>query len=258
MNASLADVVSFLDNELRTREIEDYPAAMNGLQLANSGVVTHVAAAVDFSAIVVRAAVARGANLLVLHHGMFWADAIPIVGPRYDRLSLLMRNDIAVYGSHLPLDLHATYGNNVLLAQELGLVPSGGFASSRGIAIGVSGHADVLTADLVARARTFSERHSRHLIVTPFDPQRRTYRWGICSGAGASTESLREAFELGLDTILVGEGPHHTAVQAVDLGITIIYAGHYATETLGVRAITTAISKRFNITSSFIEAPTGL
>jgi dinuclear metal center YbgI/SA1388 family protein len=256
--APLAEIVAFLDAELRTTEIRDYPAAMNGLQLANRGDVLHVAAAVDFSTSVVRDAIARGANMLVLHHGMFWADAVPIVGPRYHRLALLLANDIAVYGSHLPLDLHPTFGNNVLLARELGLTPAAGFASSQGVVIGVSGTSDISTADLVERARSFCERNARRLVTTPIRPEQVTRRWGVCSGAGASSETLKEAAALGLDTIVVGEGPHHTAVQAPDLGITVLYAGHYATETLGVKAIVAEVAKRFGIASSFIEAPTGL
>jgi dinuclear metal center YbgI/SA1388 family protein len=256
--ADLAEIVSFLDAELKTAEIKDYPAALNGLQLANRGTVRHVAASVDFSMVVIREAVARGADLLILHHGMFWAEALPIVGPKYDRLSLLLAKDIAVYGSHLPLDLHPKYGNNVLLARELGLTPSGGFASSQGIMIGVSGESDLPTAELVSRAESFCNQRSRRLVTTPLRSGQKTRRWGICSGAGASTDTLKEAVDLGLDTIIVGEGPHHTAVQAVDHGITVLYAGHYATETLGVRAIANEVGKRFAIPSSFIEAPTGL
>lgn len=256
--AALAEIVAFLDAELRTSEIQDYPAALNGLQLANRGNVNHIAAAVDFSTIVVREAIGRGANLLVLHHGMFWADAVPIVGPQYHRLALLLANDIAVYGSHLPLDLHPKFGNNTLLARELGLKPAAGFATSRGVAIGVSGSTEISTAELVERANAFCERNARRLVTTPIRSGQLTRRWGICSGAGASTDTLKEAVELGLDTIIVGEGPHHTAVQAADLGVTVLYAGHYATETLGVKAIAAEVAKRFGITSSFIEAPTGL
>src|SRR5437773_8438369 len=215
--AALSEIVAFLDAELRTSEIKDYPAAMNGLQLANRGEVTHVAAAVDFSLAVVRDAIERDAGMLLLHHGMFWADAFPIVGPRYQRLSLLFANDIAVYGSHLPLDLHPRFGNNVLLARELGLTPSGGFASSQGVVIGVSGTSDAPTAELAKRAAAFCERHGRRLVTTSIQSGQVTRRWGICSGAGASTDTLKEAAELGLDTIIVGEGPHHTAVQAPDL-----------------------------------------
>jgi dinuclear metal center YbgI/SA1388 family protein len=256
--AALLGIVSFLDAELRTSEIPDYPAAMNGLQLANRGDVRHIAAAVDFSTLVVREAVNRGASMLVLHHGMFWASAVPIVGPRYDRLSLLFDNDIAVYGSHLPLDLHPRFGNNVLLARELGLTPSAGFASSQGTVIGVSGSSDIATSKLVERVTAFCAQNAHHLVTTPVRPGQMTRRWGICSGAGASTDTLAEAVELGLDTIIVGEGPHHTAVQAPDLGIAILYAGHYATETLGVKALAAEVAKKFGIESSFIDAPTGL
>jgi dinuclear metal center YbgI/SA1388 family protein len=256
--AALAEIVEYLDTELRTANVNDYPAALNGLQLANQGTVLHVAASVDFSTVVVKEAVARGANLLILHHGMFWSAATRIVGPRYHQISLLIQNDVAVYSSHLPLDLHPRFGNNVLLAKELGLTPSGGFASSQNEVIGVSGVSDIHTAELVARAQTFCGRNGRHLVTTPLRPNQETKRWGICSGAGASPETLREAVTLGIDTIVVGEGPHHTAVQAVDLGITILYAGHYATETLGVRAIADEVGKRFGIAASFIEAPTGL
>src|SRR5258708_39940750 len=117
--AALADIVAFLDAELRTSEIPDYPAAMNGLQLANRGDASHVAAAVDFSATVAHEAVTRGASMLILHHGMFWADPAPIVGPRYHRLPLLFENDAAVSASQLPLDLHPPVGYNVLLALDL-------------------------------------------------------------------------------------------------------------------------------------------
>jgi dinuclear metal center YbgI/SA1388 family protein len=256
--AELRDIVRFLDEELNTGGINDYPGALNGLQLANRGTVQHVAASVDFSTVVVNEAVARKADLLILHHGMFWTGPKPIVGAAYERLSLLLANDVAVYSSHLPLDLHARYGNNVLLARELGLIPSGGFASSQGVMIGVSGTSDVATSELIERVDSFCTQHRRQLVTTPIRGGQKTLRWGICSGAGASADTLKEATQLGLDTIIVGEGPHHTAVQAVDAGITVLYAGHYATETVGVRAIADEVARRFGIESSFIEAPTGL
>jgi dinuclear metal center YbgI/SA1388 family protein len=256
--AELRDIVRFLDEELNTGGINDYPGALNGLQLANRGAVQHVAASVDFSTVVVKEAVARKADLLILHHGMFWTGPKPIVDAAYERLSLLFANDIAVYSSHLPLDLHAKYGNNVLLAREFGLTPSGGFASSQGVMIGVSGTSNVPTSELATRVDAFCTQHTRQLVTTPIRPGQKTLHWGICSGAGASADTLKEAMQLGLDTIIVGEGPHHTAVQAVDAGITVLYAGHYATETVGVRAIANEVANRFGIRSSFIEAPTGL
>ena len=256
--ASLASIVSFLDTELRTLEINDYAAALNGLQFANSGSVTHVAAAVDFSTAVVRAAADRGADLLILHHGMFWSGNLRVTGPRFDQLSILLSKGIAVYSSHLPLDLHPRLGNNALLARQLGLASNGGFASSQGVQIGLRGNADLETEELCSRLRAFCAPLGHHLVTTPIQPGRRTRNWGLCSGAGASPETLREAIALGLDTLIVGEGPHHTAVQAGDFDLAILYAGHYATETPGVRALAEETAQRFGIRSSFIDAPTGL
>jgi len=256
--AKLSEIVAYLDAELRSAEVPDYSGALNGLQLANSGSVTHVAAAVDFSTRTAKAAAERKADLLLVHHGMFWGGASPFVGTAFERLSTLVRGGIAVYSSHIPLDLHPRHGNNVLLARELGLEPSGGFAMMRGVAVGVSGTSNIPTRLIVQRAEKLAKRHGGSVVSTPFQNDRMTARWGICSGAGASPETLNEALAAGIDTLVVGEGPHHSAVQAIDLGITVVYAGHYATETLGVISIGEEISKRFSVQFSFIEAPTGL
>jgi dinuclear metal center YbgI/SA1388 family protein len=254
----LREVVDALDAELRTREVPDYSGAVNGLQLANAGTVRRVAVAVDFSRAAADGAAAADADLLVVHHGMFWAGAQPIVGPAYERLRALLAHDVAVYGSHLPLDLHPTLGNNALLARELGLTPDGGFARYKTIDVGVSGASDVPTVDLAARAAAFAERWGGGVRHTPIAPGRVTRRWGICTGAGASSDTLREAAERGLDTLVVGEGPHHTAVEAAERDVVVIYAGHYATETLGVRALGAWLEARFGLPWSFVGEPTGL
>lgn len=251
-------IVQYLDDLLDTSSTPDYPNALNGLQLANDGSVTRIAASVDFSLRTVNAAVQAQANLLIVHHGMFWGGLQPIRGNYFARLQALINNNVAVYASHLPLDRHALYGNNALLATELGLEPSDEFARFKTIAIGVSGESDVATAELVDRADTFARSHGGSVRTTPVTPERRTRRWAICTGAGASTETLNEARERGIDTLIVGEGPHHSAVEADESGIAVIYAGHYATETLGVRAIAAHISDRFGVPWTFIEAPTGL
>jgi dinuclear metal center YbgI/SA1388 family protein len=258
--ARLADVVAFLDTELRTREIPDYATALNGLQFgdATNAEVTHVAAAVDYSTVTIREAVARGANLLLLHHGMFWGGLTRLTEYHFERIELLVRHGIAVYSSHLPLDVHPRYGNNALLAARLGLTPSGGFARHATIDVGVRGTCDVATETLVTAMRELATAHDGVVVTTPIAAGRRTRAWGLCTGAGASPDTLREAMDYGLDTLIVGEGPHHTAVHARDLGIAVIYGGHYATETLGVEAVAHAVAKRFTLESSFIDAPTGL
>jgi putative NIF3 family GTP cyclohydrolase 1 type 2 len=129
--ASLDAIVEHLDTLLRTREVPDYPGAVNGLQVANSGVVSRVAAAVDFSRAAVEQAVNAGASLLVVHHGLFWGGVQPVTGGAYERMRRLFAHDLAVYSAHLPLDAHPTLGNNVLLARELGLDPTADLRATR-------------------------------------------------------------------------------------------------------------------------------
>ena len=254
----LAIVAEHLDQLLKTEATPDYSGALNGIQLAHRGPVRRIAASVDVSRRVIEETIRVNANLLIVHHGMFWSGAQKIVGPVYDRMRLLLDNDVAVYSSHLPLDRHETLGNNVLLAQTLGLHPSGGFASYKGFEIGIRGECEISTSVLLERADTFARTHGGDAKSSLMPNGHRTRRWGICTGAGASSETLNEAQALGLDTLIVGEGPHHTSVAAEDLGVVVIYAGHYATETLGVKAVADHLTTTFGIPSVFVAAPTGL
>jgi putative NIF3 family GTP cyclohydrolase 1 type 2 len=158
----------------------------------------------------------------------------------------------------LPLDVHPELGNNALLARRLGLEPSGGFARYQTIDVGCSGTSDVPTRVLAGRAEALARESRGSFVATPYEQDRVTRAWGICTGAGADSSTLREAAERGLDTLIVGEGPHHTAIEARELGIVVLYAGHYATETLGVRALGDALANRFELTSTFVDVPSGL
>jgi dinuclear metal center YbgI/SA1388 family protein len=255
---TLSVIADHLDRLLRTREIPDYPPALNGVQLENRGEIVGVASAVDFSRRIVEQTIASQANLLIVHHGMFWGGLSPITRQFYDRIAPLIRHNIAVYSSHLPLDCHPDLGNNVLLARELGLEPAGGFARYQTIDIGVQGETSVETRKLLERVRAVSRRHGGDAIATPSAESRLTRRWAICTGAGADATTLREASDAQIDTLIVGEGPHYTAVDAADAGLVIIYAGHYATETFGVQALAEHLGKHFDLSWSFLEAPTGL
>ncbi|GAC1647475.1 MAG: hypothetical protein NVS4B3_01550 [Gemmatimonadaceae bacterium] len=179
-------------------------------------------------------------------------------GVHYERIRALIANDVALYASHLPLDAHASFGNNVLLARALGLEPSGAFAQYQGVSVGVCGECDLETAVLVERAHVFARAHGGAALVSPIVTGRRTRYWGMCTGGGASAETMREALTARIDTMIVGEGPHHTAVDAADTGLAIIYAGHYATETLGIRALAEHTAAIFGLPWTFVEAPTGL
>ena len=262
--AALSAVVAYLDATLETAETPDYPGAVNGLQLENPGEVTRVGAAVDFSTRTVDECVRRGCDLLIVHHGMFWGGVQPLRGTVYRRLRSLVDASVAVYGSHLPLDRHPELGNNALLARALGIEPAGEFARYKTIAVGVRGESDLPTAELIGRVERIAAEHrgavrtAGRLEGTKPGGTRRTRQWAICTGAGASSETLREALDAGIDVLVVGEGPHHTFVEANDADdLVVVYAGHYATETLGVRALAAQLSERFELPWEFIDAPTG-
>jgi dinuclear metal center YbgI/SA1388 family protein len=256
--AELQELVGYLDTLLDVRDTPDYPQAVNGLQFENAGSVSKVAAAVDFSAAAVEAALENGADLLLVHHGMFWSGIQPVTGIRHAVLRRLLEGNIAVYSAHLPLDRHALYGNAVLLAGELGLQPAAEFARFRTIYAGVRGEADIPTAQLFERAQRFASTHGGQARMSPIDTGHHTRRWAICTGAGAGAETMLEAAELDIDTLITGEGPHWTAVAASDASRAIIYAGHYATETLGVQALAAHLAQRFGVASTFLPQPTGL
>jgi dinuclear metal center YbgI/SA1388 family protein len=256
--AELAAVVRFLDDELRTAEVPDYDSALNGLQLANGGQVTRIAAAVDYSTATIAGAIRERADLLVVHHGMFWSGSERIVGPAYARLSAALAGGLAIYSSHLPLDLHPKVGNNPLLARALELESDGTFGRYKDVEIGVQGPANLTTAALFERVRAYSARYATHAVCTPCPAERRTKRWAIITGSGASPDSLEEAVERGIDTLIVGEGPHHSAVAASELGVVVMYAGHYATETLGVQAAAELVARQFSLQHLFVNVPTGL
>lgn len=253
----LRDVVAALDTELRTTEVPDYPGAMNGLQVANRGHVSRVVVAVDASRVAIAEAAVSSADLLIVHHGLFWGGAQPLVGVAYEKFHALFTNDIAVYASHLPLDLHQTLGNNARLAATFGLTPTAGFARYKNVDIGLTGLANEPTDALLSRVQAYSARYGGTVRTSIPTHGRITKRWAICSGGGASTESLREARELGVDTLIVGEGPHHTTVDAIEHDLCILYAGHYATETLGVQSLGAFLEERFGLPWSFLHLPTG-
>lgn len=255
---TLQGIAAYCDQLLGTATTPDYSPALNGIQVGHQGPVRKIAAAVDGSLHTIQLAAASDANLLLVHHGLFWNGLRPITGTHEARLRALFAHDIAVYSSHLPLDAHATFGNSALLANELGLTVTGLFARHEHIHCGVRGEADLDTAALIARVSEWAHPLGHHTVSSRIPAGHRTRRWAICSGAGAQVSNLREAYETGIDTLIVGEGPHWSAIDAEEQGVVIIYAGHYATETLGVRALAAHLSERFNVPWTFLHAPTGL
>jgi dinuclear metal center YbgI/SA1388 family protein len=243
----LSEIVAFLDKELRTAEVKDYPGAHNGLQLENSGKVTRVACAVDACEAVIAAAAEAGADLLIVHHGMLWGGAQRIEGAFYRKLECAIRAGLAIYSSHLPLDLHPKLGNNALLAKALGIRKTAPF-----LEIGVRASVNLPLATLIDRVEAATQTPVH---VAAGGPEQ-VRKLGIVSG-GAGGEIAKAVAE-GVDTFLTGEGSHWTYTAAEELGVNLLYAGHYATETFGVKALGTELEKKFGLPWAFIDHPTGL
>jgi dinuclear metal center YbgI/SA1388 family protein len=248
----LAQIVSFLDRELNGAAIADYPGAMNGLQLTNGGHVGRIIAAVDASLPVIEAAAAGGAGLLVVHHGMFWQGAQPVTGAWYRKLKTAMDAGLAVYSSHLPLDVHPQWGNNILLARAIGLIDPQPFFEQNGRCLGLRGAWTGSRNDLVD---ILEKSLGGPVHVCPGGPNAPTSVGLITGGAGSEVAKVAAA---GVDTFITGEGPHWTYPMAEELGVNLIYGGHYATETFGVNALAQSLGDHFKLPWSFVDRPTGL
>ena len=247
----LAELVGYLDGYLGIAGVPDAPTAMNGLQVANSGTVSRVAAAVDASERTLSEAVKWGADLLLVHHGLFWSGSQPVTGRRYRKLKLLLDHDLAVYSAHLPLDVHPEVGNNAVLARHLGLELRGTFAREDSVDVGVWGDLDIRREALCARLDEVLGVRVRLVAGGP----EKVRRVGVVTGSGA--RAIGEAAALGLEALVTGEGPHHTYFDALEEGVNVYYGGHYATETWGVRALAQHLESRFGLPWEFLDFPTG-
>jgi dinuclear metal center YbgI/SA1388 family protein len=242
----------YLDGYLRVAEVPDYPTALNGLQVENGGLVTRVAVAVDAVQATIEAAVAAKADLLLVHHGLFWDGNQPVTGRRYRRLKRLLDTGVAVYSAHLPLDVHPEVGNNAVLARALGIEIDGTVGSYRGHPIGVSGRLELRREALAAR---LDELLGCRVKVVAGGPERTT-KVGVVTGGAAG--EITAARQLGIDTFITGEGAHHNYFDAEEGGLNLLLGGHYATETWGVKALGKHLEQRFGLPWTFIDHPTGL
>ena len=249
---SLSALVRYSDNLLRTTEFKDWDGAANGLQVENDGTVTRIAAAVDASLTTVKLAIAAKADLMVVHHGLFWGATHPWTGKRYELLRQLMGNNLAIYSSHLPLDAHPQLGNNAQLCRSLGFRNLQPFFFEKGQFIGFQ------TRNKIERQQ-LANKLSRVLgcdpILLPGGPAV-CRRIGVVTG-GAGGE-LKTAVREGVDTFITGEGPHWTFALAEEFGVNVFYGGHYATETFGVKALAAHLAKKFKVPWEFLDHPTGL
>jgi dinuclear metal center YbgI/SA1388 family protein len=251
-NAPLQNIVVHCDKILRTHGFGDYDGAANGLQVENSGVVSKIAAAVDASLATAKLAIAAKADLLIVHHGLFWSPRQPWTGKNYELLKLLIENNLAVYSSHLPLDAHPRLGNNAQLCAALGLKNLKPFFETHGQTIGFQSHAKISRAELAVELERATGAKPK-IIPGGIDICKRI---GVVTGGAGG--DLKLASVEGVDTFITGEGPHWTYALAEELGLNVFYGGHYATETFGVRALASEISRKFKVAWEFLDHPTNL
>jgi dinuclear metal center YbgI/SA1388 family protein len=256
-SVELKHISKYTEEVLSVTKIPD--ASLNGLQIANAGKIKKIACAVDFSLQSAMACHAVGADLLLVHHGMFWGKPVPLTGRMRTLVSYMLTHNIALMAQHLPLDVHAKYGNNALIAAALKWKVESAVASYRGVPI--------LTIASPPKGKpvawkTFLEDVTRQigapLSVLAFEKntQRPVSRLGIVSGRGSSY--LEEAITHGCDTFLTGDADHTLFHVARETGIRVLSCGHYATEIFGVKAFGRHLSEKFQIPFIFLDLPTQL
>ncbi len=250
---ALDEIIGFLDEELSIASVPDYPGAWNGLQLENNGEVRKIATAVDASLPVIEKAIAAQAELLIVHHGMFWQGVQQIVNSQYKKLKVAMDANLAIYSAHIPLDVHPVLGNNACLVREIELEGVRSYHSWKGIELGLAGTVNCDYDELLRRIKQAVGSDIHHC---PGKVSHDPGKIGVITG-GAGSE-IQAMHAQGIETFITGEGPHWSYSLAEELGVNLIYAGHYASETFGVRELGGFLHKKYQIEVEFIDHPTGL
>lgn len=245
----LKTIAGFLDTELKVAGYSS-DSANNGLQVQNMGRVNRICCGVDASLEFFELAQRRGADMVVCHHGISWGDSLKrITGVHYRRVAYLMENDIALYACHLPLDAHPRYGNNALICKALGLRAVKPFGLYHGTAIGFEGKLPA-TMDYDAFKRLAGKVIGREVNAMNFGKSRVR---SVAVVSGSASDLISEAGEKGIDVFLSGEPKLSAYSVAQELGVNAVFAGHYATETFGVKALAGLLKKKFGIPVEFID-----
>jgi dinuclear metal center YbgI/SA1388 family protein len=256
MSIDLSELVDRYDDRLRTDEYADVDASANGLQVGpDEGEVSHVAFAVDAAAATIEAAADAGADVLVTHHGVVWGGLDDVTGRTYDRVSALVDADLALYVSHLPLDGHSELGNAAGIADHLGLTDREPFGELGPVTIGQRGRrTDGVSVDELGARLSELDTGGRSTRVLDFGPERIE---DVAVVTGSGVDWLTEAEAVGADALVTGEGKQKAYHEAREAGLNVFLAGHYATETFGVRALQ-RLADDWGVETTFVDHPTGL
>lgn len=242
---SRGELATYLETLLDARRFRDY--CPNGLQVEGAERIERIACGVTASVAVIRAALEQGADTLLVHHGYFWRGEDPrIVGPRRERLRLLLQNGLNLFAFHLPLDVHPELGNNAQLALRMGWRVSGRTADDELICY-QDLDAPLAATELAAQLRTALGRAPLVVGAT----QRPIRRLAWCTGA--AQDLLQQAVDAGADAFVSGEISERTTHLAREAGVVYVAAGHHATERYGVQAVAAHVAERFGVAWHFID-----
>ena len=241
------DIVNYCDQRTKISEIKDFPGSYNGLQLENSGEVLKIGAAVDAGLVPFQKAISTGIDFIITHHGLFWTPPIPLINSAYEKVKLCIDHNLAVYGSHLPLDCHPEIGNNAILAQKLQLEPLASFLPYEGVDIGLITKNTQSRKDLSNRLKSLFPKGINSMEFGTDTPS----KIAILTGSGQS--AVDKILDAGADTLITGELKQHHFNLAQELKLNLYACGHYATETFGVDALAQEVSAKFDLPYEFIE-----
>jgi len=249
MSVTLSELVGFLDDYLMIRTVRD--DSRNGLQVEGTPEVRSIALAVDACFKAVESAASLGADFLLVHHGLFWGAYQPLIGRMGSIVRKMNQEGLSLYAAHLPLDVHPEIGNNVTWAKRIGL-DSWSPLGENGWGI-VGSLKESIPLELLAEKACVIG--SQTPLIHAFG-KREVKRLAVVTGSGTSL--IREAVLAGSDCLLTGEPRHQSFHEAEELGLNVIYAGHYATETLGLKALGEVLTAQWSLPFHFVDLPTGL
>jgi dinuclear metal center YbgI/SA1388 family protein len=249
----LVKLAKYLDKVLNIHGIDD--VSLNGLQVGGDWEVTKVALAVDACMQTFQRAANWDAGLLLVHHGLFWEKPFPLRGIDYEKIAFLVQSNLGVYAAHLPLDVHPGLGNNARIFEVLDLRSGGEFGTCGGRRIGLWGFCK----------ETLSLREIKARLLQATGERCRTLRFGpeaiqrvaILSGK-ANLSVYREAWEGKFDLLVTGETSHSAYTFAEDHGMNVLYAGHYGSESLGIKALGMHLTSKFGLETKYLDHPTGM
>jgi dinuclear metal center YbgI/SA1388 family protein len=247
MGAELEIIRKFCDARVMCRELSDFSGAVNGLQVANNGQVNKIGAAVDAGLEPFKQAIDWGIDFLIVHHGLYWNPPVPLVDHAYEKIKLLLENNLAVYSSHLPLDRHPEIGNNAIIAQKLGLRQNRTILAHEGIDIGLLTESVTSRQELRLRLENLFPSGIKSIEFGSENPS----KIAILSGSGQS--AVEKIIGLGTDTLVTGELRQHHFNLAQELRLNLYVCGHYATETFGVDALAREVADEFALPYQFVE-----